>query len=62
MVDRRIKPYFAVQAELARCLVETRVFGRNEAIGLVLVALAILVFWVFRTNPNWIIPPGWWRP
>ena len=62
VVETRIKPYFEEQAELVRREAQTRVFRRNQAIGLVLVAVAILVFWLFRTNPNWIFPPGWWRP
>lgn len=61
MVDRRIKPYFEEQAELEQRAAQTRAFRRNEAIGLVLVAVGILVFWVFRTNPKWIFPTGWWR-
>ncbi len=61
VVERRIKPYFEEQAELARRAEQTRVYRRNEAIGLVLVAVAILVFWLFRTNPAWIFPTGWWR-
>jgi hypothetical protein len=62
VVDRRIKPYLQEQAELERRAAQTRVYRRNEALGLVLVALAILVFWLFRTNPRWIFPTGWWRP
>ncbi len=62
MVESRIKPYFEEQAEMARRAKQTRVYKRNQAIGLVLVALAILVFRLFRTNPKWIFPPGWWRP
>jgi hypothetical protein len=27
-----------------------------------LVAAAILAWWLFHTNPAWIFPPGWWRP
>ena len=27
-----------------------------------MVAAAVLVFWLFRTNPAWIFPAGWWRP
>jgi hypothetical protein len=61
VVERRIKPYFEEQAELERRADQTRVFRRNQAIGLVIVALTILVFWLFRTNPQWIFPPGWWR-
>jgi hypothetical protein len=61
VVERRIKPYFEEQAELEQRAEQTRLFRRNQAIGLVIVALAILIFWLFRTNPRWIFPPGWWR-
>jgi hypothetical protein len=61
VVDRRIKPYFEEQAELERRAEQTRAYRRNQAIGLVLVAGAILTFWLFRTNPRWIFPTGWWR-
>jgi hypothetical protein len=62
VVERRIKPYFEEQAELARRAEQTRVYRRNQALGLVLIAIAILVFWLFRTNPKWMFPPGRWRP
>jgi hypothetical protein len=62
MVQTRIKPYFQEVAEKARRLEQQRVFRRNQVIGLVLVAAAILIFWLMRTNPKWIFPPGWWRP
>jgi hypothetical protein len=62
MVETRIKPYFQEVEEKAARDAQTRVYRRNQAIGLVLVAAAILVFWLFRTNPKWIFPPGWWRP
>jgi hypothetical protein len=62
LVDRRIKPYFEEQAELESRAAQTRVFKRNQALGLVLVALVILVVWLFRANPAWLFPAGWWRP
>lgn len=62
MVDRRIKPFFEQQAELVSREAQTRVYRRNQVIGLVLIAAAILLFWLFRANPRWIFPPGWWRP
>jgi hypothetical protein len=62
MVERRIKPYLQEQAEKARRVEQTRVCRRNQALGLVMVAAAVLVFWLFRTNPAWIFPAGWWRP
>lgn len=61
MVETRIKPYFEEQAEKARRDFQASQFRRNQALGLVLLAIAILVFWLFKTNPRWIFPPGWWR-
>jgi hypothetical protein len=62
MVQTRIKPYYQQVAEKARRAEQMRVYRRNQALGLVLVAAAILLWWLFRTNPKWIFPPGWWRP
>lgn len=62
MVQMRIKPYYQMVAEKARRREQLRVFRRNQVFGLLLVATAILAFWLLRTNPKWIFPPGWWRP
>jgi hypothetical protein len=62
MVQTRIKPYFQEVAEKARRREQQRDFRRNQVFGLVLVALAILLFCLLRTNSKWIFPPGWWRP
>jgi hypothetical protein len=62
MVQTRIKPYFQEAAEKAGRGVQLRRYRRNQAFGLVLVAAAILLFWLLRANPKWIFPPGWWRP
>ena len=62
MVQTRIKPYLQQVAEKVRRAEQTRVYRRNQTLGLVMVAAAILVWWLFHTNPNWIFPPGWWRP
>ena len=61
MVERLIKPYFEEQAETERRVAQTRAYRRNQVIGLLLVAAAILTLWLFRTNPKWIFPSGWWR-
>ena len=61
MVERRIKPHFEEQAETERRVAQTRAYRRNQVIGLLLVAAAILTLWLFRTNPKWIFPSGWWR-
>ena len=62
MVETRIKPYDQQVAEKTRRAEQTRVYRRNQALGLLLVAAAILLLWLFRTNSKWIFPPGWWRP
>jgi hypothetical protein len=62
MVQTRIKPHSQQLAEDARRELQRRAYRRNQALGLVLVAVAIFVWRLFHTNPNWIFPPGWWRP
>jgi hypothetical protein len=62
MVEFRIKPHLQAVAEEARREEQRRIFRRNQAFGLVLIASAILLWWLFHTNPRWIFPQGWWRP
>jgi hypothetical protein len=61
LVDARIKPYQEQIAEQQRRAELRRAFVRNQTLGLVLLAVAILAWWLFHTNPKWIFPPGWWR-
>ncbi|MDR3751700.1 MAG: hypothetical protein P4K94_09475 [Terracidiphilus sp.] len=62
MVQTRIKPYFQQVAEKARRDELMRVYRRNQVFGVLLVAAAILVWWLFHIDPKWIFPSGWWRP
>jgi hypothetical protein len=62
MVERRIKPYADQLAENERRAQQRRLFRRNQTFGVLIIAAAILVWWLFHTNPRWIFPPGWWRP
>lgn len=62
MVERRIKPYQEQLAEEQRRIEQLRAFRRNQTFGLLIVAAAILIWWLFHTNPKWIFPAGWWRP
>ena len=62
MVQTRIKPYRQEMAEKTARDEQRRKFLRNQVFGLLLVAAAILAWWLFHTNPAWIFPPGWWRP
>jgi hypothetical protein len=62
MVQTRIKPHFQEAAENARREAQLRVYRRNQAVGLMLVAAAIFLWWLRHTNPAWLFPQGWWRP
>lgn len=62
MVERRIKPHDEQVAEEERRNVQRRAFRRNQTFGPLIIAAAILAWWLFHTNPKWIFPPGWWRP
>jgi hypothetical protein len=58
MAETRIEPYLD-QVDVKEPRAEqTRVFRRNQVFELLLAA-AILVWWLFHTNPKWIFPPGW---
>jgi hypothetical protein len=62
MKQARIKPFFQQVAETARRREQLQAYRRNQVFGLVLVAMAILIVALLRTNPKWIFAPGWWRP
>jgi len=62
MTESRIKPYRDQVAELERREQQRRDYRRNQVFGLLLLAVAILAWWLFHTNPKWIFPTGWWRP
>jgi hypothetical protein len=36
-------------------------FHRNQAVGLLVLAGAVLVYRLLHTPPGWILPAGWWR-
>jgi hypothetical protein len=61
MDDTHFKPYLEKVAEQERRAVQTRDFRRNQAIGLVLVAAAVLLWRLLHTHPGWLFPQGWWR-
>jgi hypothetical protein len=61
-MESRVKPIVEQSVEAAVRAAQQRTFRRNQVFGLVLLAAAICVWWLFHTNPKWIFPPGWWRP
>jgi hypothetical protein len=62
MVQTHIKPYHQQMLEKTRREEQSHLYLRNQVLGMVLLAGAILVWWLFATNLSWIFPPGWWRP
>jgi hypothetical protein len=57
----RIKPYYQQVAEREARERQRVEFRRRQAFGLLLVAGAILVFWILRGHRDWFFTPGWWR-
>ena len=41
---------------------QMRRFRCYQVFGVLLMAGAILLAALLRTNPRWIFTPGWWRP
>ena len=60
-METRIRPYLEQKAAEERRADLHRRFARNQALGLVLLAVGVLAWWLMRTNPRWIFPPSWWR-
>ncbi len=59
--NRRRDLVSPAEAELRRER-QLRSFRRNQIFGVLLLAAAILLAALLRTNPQWIFTPGWWRP
>jgi hypothetical protein len=36
-------------------------FSRNQAVGVLLFALVVLLYRLLRTPSGWLLPHGWWR-
>lgn len=40
---------------------QQRLFHRNQMLGLLLLAAAVLAWGMLRAPHGWLFPPGWWR-
>jgi hypothetical protein len=60
-MDDKIESYSARQQRDARRENQRRIFSRNQAIGLLLTAAAVLAYRLLHTPSGWLFPPGWWR-
>jgi hypothetical protein len=56
-----MKSYAVQQERVARRDAQRRAFYRNQAIGLLLAAGAVLVYRLLHTPTGWLFPQGWWR-
>ena len=60
-METRIQPE-TEQAGGPQRRAQERLFRRNQAFRLLLLAAIVCAWWLLHTNPRWIFPPGWWRP
>jgi hypothetical protein len=60
-VDNRLESYAVRQERDARREGQRKSFQRNQAIGLLVAAAAVLVYRLLHTPSGWLFPPGWWR-
>lgn len=60
-MDSRLESYADQQARLARRAAQRQLFLRNQAIGLLLMAAAVLTYMLLHAPSGWIFPAGWWR-
>ncbi|MGB8262141.1 MAG: hypothetical protein WCE75_17415 [Terracidiphilus sp.] len=61
MVEMRIKPHRQQVDETERRAAQSLRFRRAQVFGVLMVAAAILLWWLVRANPRQLFPPGWWR-
>jgi hypothetical protein len=62
MMQNRMGAFAPLTETETRRWQQVRRFRRNQIFGVLLVAAAILLAALLRTNPRWIFTPGWWRP
>ncbi len=60
-MESRTRPHLEQKAAEQERAAQTRQFARNQALGLVLLAMAVLIWWLLHGNLRWLFPPGWWR-
>jgi hypothetical protein len=60
-MDNKLENYSVLQERNARRDAQRKAFHRNQAIGLLLAAAAVLTWRLLHTPSGWLFPPGWWR-
>jgi hypothetical protein len=60
-MDTQLKPHYLHQEPNQRRDAQGRRFHRNQALGLLLAAGAVLAWRLLPTPSGWLFPQGWWR-
>jgi len=60
-MNNKLESYGVQQERAARRESQRRLFYRNQAIGLLLAAAAVLAYRLLHTPSGWLFPAGWWR-
>jgi hypothetical protein len=61
MAELRIKPHYQQVAERQVRLRQWTLYRRHQAMGLLMIAAAVLLFWLLRGHRDWLFTSGWWR-
>lgn len=61
MSELQIKPETERVAGRERRAAQAYAFRRRQVLALVALAAGVCLWWLFHTNPKWIMPAGWWR-
>jgi hypothetical protein len=60
-MNNQLESYDSQQQRQTRREAQRRLFHRNQAIGLLLAAAAVLAWRLLHTPAGWLFPPGWWK-
>ena len=60
-MKNKLDSYGVEHDRAARRDQQRRLFHRNQAIGLLLAAAAVLAYRLAHTPSGWLFSPGWWR-
>ena len=60
-MDNKFESVTVQQQRKARRDLQRFSFRRNQAIGLLLAAAAVLAWRLLHTPAGWLFPQGWWR-
>ena len=60
-MNNKMESYAVQQERSTRREVQRQFFRRNQAIGLLIAAAAVLIYRLLHIPSGWLFPTGWWR-